>query len=847
MKLWDLSFQELKLRPGRTLLTMLSIVIGVTALVAVGMAVNTARSTFDRMVQSLAGAADLRIEARSGGRFAQTVLDKIEKLPGVEEVVPFLRQNGQMYTDKPGGANEKTKKIRLLLFGVVPANYSRLHDYEIVKGHWFENDDEVLLENGLARGISVEVGDTVTFLTGGGLKKMKVVGLLAPAAGAALTDASVAFWPLATLQDTYPRARGKVSAALVIVKKGADVEQVRSQIRQVLPEEINVVLADKQSGQTQSTRVIVETGLALAALVSVLAMVFVILNTFLMTLSERRRNLAILRVLGAARGQIWWLLLREGLVLAIVGSLIGLMIGYSIAVLIVRGMEIGFQVTLPAPQLTPLWVFLAVAQGVGLVVVSVLYPAHRATTITPREGLRRDLATPADKGFGRWPALVGVALVLAALVLFRYQSMTRLPLQVTVIGPVLLLLAAVFLFPLIMTHGVQFVGAGVQLLWPVPGQLAQEQLLRHRTRTYLTWAILFVAIVGAYALGDVLMEAMSDVHTWCNQTARCDFILRAAMPGEQADETPAMPLELKERITGIRGITRVIAVRFVTVSAGDKRLVAIARQFPPDADLPLVIHEKIPSAEVREQLLQGGIVMGAIAAQQLGVGPGDEIEIELSEKKHTFAIIATCSVYAMGGFAFYLDYQVAQKVFDIEGADVFVIDADTKVNDHLEAELRVIADKEGAILQSFQDFSTTVDTMLAAVTASLWALLALGFVVALFGNVNTLTMNVLEQTQEIGLLRVVGMTGVQIRQFVMCQALAYALLALVPGLLGGCLLAYLVRRTSQGMFGQDSQVAPNSLMLALVFVVVFLLIIAVAWFPARRAVRVPMLAAIVRE
>jgi putative ABC transport system permease protein len=161
--------------------------------------------------------------------------------------------------------------------------------------------------------------------------------------------------------------------------------------------------------------------------------------------------------------------------------------------------------------------------------------------------------------------------------------------------------------------------------------------------------------------------------------------------------------------------------------------------------------------------------------------------------------------------------------------------------------LRGIADEHGAILQSYQDFSTTIDSMLAGVTASLWALLALGFLVALFGNVNTLTMNVLEQTQEIGLLRVVGMTRGQIRQFVMCQALVYALLALVPGLLCGCLVGYLVRSTSQGMFGQVAHFSPNSLMFALVFVVVFLLIVAVAWFPARRAVRVSMLAAIVRE
>ena len=79
------------------------------------------------------------------------------------------------------------------------------------------------------------------------------------------------------------------------------------------------------------------------------------------------------------------------------------------------------------------------------------------------------------------------------------------------------------------------------------------------------------------------------------------------------------------------------------------------------------------------------------------------------------------------------------------------------------------------------DLVRAVDSLMANVYAAMWAMLAAGFVVAAFGVVNTLTMNVLEQTRELGLSRVVGMTRGQVRSYVISQAALIALVGLLPG------------------------------------------------------------------
>jgi putative ABC transport system permease protein len=112
-----------------------------------------------------------------------------------------------------------------------------------------------------------------------------------------------------------------------------------------------------------------------------------------------------------------------------------------------------------------------------------------------------------------------------------------------------------------------------------------------------------------------------------------------------------------------------------------------------------------------------------------------------------------------------------------------------------------------------------------------------GFVVASFGLVNTLTMNVLEQTRELGLMRIVGMTRFQIATYVLSQAAVLGVVGLLPGAAAGELTAYVTNRVSTPLFGHPVVFHSRPEVVIGCVAVGLMLSIAAACLPASRAAR----------
>ena len=105
------------------------------------------------------------------------------------------------------------------------------------------------------------------------------------------------------------------------------------------------------------------------------------------------------------------------------------------------------------------------------------------------------------------------------------------------------------------------------------------------------------------------------------------------------------------------------------------------------------------------------------------------------------------------------------------------------------------------MFQSYLDLVRVIRDTLNGVVGGLWAVLVLGSVIAAFGLINTLAMNILEQTSEIGMLRVVAMTRWQIRRMILAQALIMGIIGIVPGVLTGIWIHYVINLTTMPVTG----------------------------------------------
>ena len=238
-----------------------------------------------------------------------------------------------------------------------------------------------------------------------------------------------------------------------------------------------------------------------------------------------------------------------------------------------------------------------------------------------------------------------------------------------------------------------------------------------------------------------------------------------------------MPESLVNELRAIEGVSNVDSLRYISGSIlsaqledGKQQVMVFVRDFTDKGNLPLVIKAGDP-ATLRQRLWPKAKWCWAPSWPPPRTSSvGDEITLETREGPKQLRVAATTTAYMVGGMVVYMEGKTARRLLNVEGVDMYIVNAKRRDRRPRHARLKPICDQNGLMLHSFADLPQHVDEMTAGVIASLWGLLALGLIVGAFGIANTLTMNVLEQTRELALLRVVAMTRWQVRKTILSQA-----------------------------------------------------------------------------
>ena len=307
-----------------------------------------------------------------------------------------------------------------------------------------------------------------------------------------------------------------------------------------------------------------------------------------------------------------------------------------------------------------------------------------------------------------------------------------------------------------------------------------------------------------------------------------------------------MPESLADDILKLPGVVGVESVRFVSGQADQQSMMVIVRDFSLAPHVPLNL-EQGSSDDVRRRLLEGEVVIGTALAERLHRHAGDSIVLDTPDGPRPLRIAGVVNEYLVGGLIVGMDRAIARKLLHVEGADAFMIHADPPRIQQTRPALEDWCRQHGLLLQSYGEFGRLVDDMLAGVMGSLWVLLGLAMTVAAFGIVNTLSMNVLEQTREIGLLRVVAMTRGQVRKTILWQAAVMGLIGLLPGAAAG-IGAGLIEHTTVFILGHRVEfVVYPSLVVSAFAAAMIVVLAAAAPDPARRAARLQLATAIQQE
>ena len=840
--LWKFSLRAIRMRPGRSTLTLLSVVIGVAAVVAVSIGTNTTRRAYRETFAAAAGRAQLEVVGAGGKFFDAEIFKSVRSVPGIKAAAPLLQQ--------PTYLDINSRHVLTEVLGVDPSLDRQVRDFEIKKdkGKYFtkERPENVLLEVSFAESLGASVGKKVRLRVPRSdlnfQQQMYIGGLMETRGDVARRLTGTVYMRLDVAQYLFAKGEKKLSSIQIVLKDDAKLADVQAAIAKKLPANVLVRQPATRSDQMEETLMSTEAGLGLATAFSLLLAAFIILNVFLMSVGERRRPLAIMRAVGATRRQIAWVLLRESLAMGTLGTILGVLAGLGGASILTQAMSKVLQVNLPSMILTPMPFVWATSFGFGLSLVGSAIPAWRASRLTPMEAL--GTVAPGDME-GDSKVMIGVGLLTTGVASgFLIGVLTgRLPLEFGVWSGVFFLLGLVMLLPAALEPATRLAAWVLHWGFHVETRLARRQILRHRARTTLTVGVLFLAISTGIGLANAILDNVRDVRNWRRAAFSADFFVRPLSLSTSGNSAPGLPRELDAEIRKIPDIKSIEAGRRVKGNVAGRSVTVVARDFLNPEALNLNL-ENAEAKDVHEKLQNGEVVLGTVLAQRTNLKAGDMVPIETNEGIKEVRIAALSNEYLEGGMLVYMHRETARKLLDIEGADLYIVRVEKSKQVAVGKRLEALANKYKVMVNSTSDIVKLVDNMIMGIEGALWGVLVLGFVVAAFGVVNTLTMNVLEQTRELGLLRIVAMTRRQVRRTILVQAMIIGLIGLVPGMLAGTGVAYLMYLGTQPTTGHAIQFIFRPELLLSSLAVALAIVIVSALIPAERAARLDLVDAL---
>ena len=840
MSLDGLALRSLRARPLRTALSILGVALGVAVLFA-GLATNAGiEASIDGTVRELVGRAELRVAAFGESGLSGATVTTIAGTPGVAVAAPALERRTYLMPDLAAGT---ALPPPVTVLGIDPAVDGQVHELTLVAGAPLRAADEpsALITERLAEQDGLTVGSQLTMQGSGDPVDYRVIGIIAgdgPLTGAFGRTVVV---PLRTAQAVFGDTG--VSRVDIGLAPGADAAAVSASLETRLVTEPYVLSSPQDlAASLRASTADFQATTGLIAAVALFAGAFLIFNTLSMTVSERFREVGLLRAAGARRRQVMRYVLAQALVLGVVGALLGLVLGVLLAMAMVAFVGTVGSVTLDGPALPLDVVAVALLVGVGVTLAAALEPARRASRIQPVEALKARLDLPAARTARlRWLAAVFIAVALVGVLVLPRSAGAGGVGQALLIYAVLLV--GTLLIPFLLPVMTRIAGAPFALLLRVEERLARSAVNRDPSRTTLTLGGLTIGLAMIVALGGVGQNARAAAAGWIADVVPGELVLTSIRPvapdeGIVGDITTSVP-----------NLARVSPIATFDVALDGTRTDAAAvvgADMAADGRLAFVAGDR--GAALAALDAGGSTILPAALAERLGLTVGQTLTVPTTDASSLdlrVAGIVERSIPGKAGEAMLVGWPDASGHLGVAGADVFAVRFAPGAPPAAHEALQGMANQLALEIVPLDRIEGAISDALGRTFGLFDALAAVAVLIAALGIVNTLTMNVIERVREIGILRAAGMTRRQVWRSVVIEAgvlgLAGALLGIVLGLIVGGLMVVM----AGGRIDPAAGIPWAVIVLALVLGIVVAMLAAA--YPARIASRLSIVRAVQYE
>ncbi|MCA0253649.1 MAG: FtsX-like permease family protein [Actinobacteria bacterium] len=751
------ALRELRYHPSRFVATLVAIAISVAFMVGSSVIVATEQRGVEHQQSLPIAGADVVVQV--GNDADGTALR--QALEGLDEVA--AAEASLTYGD---GLRYDTTTAFLNLIGLPSAPFRWS---ELVEGRWPEAAGEIALSRGAAGALGVKVGDTG--LRTSGDQTLTVVGLTGEPNSLFVQTGYLA---RAAFVDLGFDPELGMGTWLVRGQPGVDPTRLVAAIQQVAPKGTDVQTAaalrtEAVEQLTDGFEAFRNLLWAFAAIAAVVGMI-TIANTFTILLAQRRRQIGLLRAVGAAGSQVRNRFLLEAIALGVMGAGLGVLLGIGLAAIgaAITG-SLYWGLALPATDLA-----IAFAAGLLITVAAAYLPVLRGTRVRPLEALQPEPTVEERRRAGWLRGVICGVLAVSGLGLALWGLGQEEPVLPAVGGAAVLALGVLFGAPLFVPWLLRGLGALVAPLGVTP-RLAAQNAVRNPRRASATATALMLAVGLIVTLQVGTASVRATILEQIDQSRPVD----AAVFAWGHDQS--VPAELQEQLARVRGVDGAVPLDLTT--ADFTRGTEVYEQLTVIGFDPAIAEVAVgaPATVGDDEILVSSRSEAAKDGQRVTL-TGSEGSVELTLIRSQVlelgdVMVSSATLQKLGGVVpdalLWLSIPDRSQAISAVGQILELVG---------EGEFGVT----GGVIEAAQ-----IEEILNLLLLITTALLAVAVLIALVGVSNTLGLSVLERTRESALLRALGLQTRSLRSMLLIEALLLAGVGVLVGIAAGVFFGWL--------------------------------------------------------
>ncbi len=817
-------------QPGRALLILFAVALGVASVVAIDLAGNAAAGSFHSSIETLAGKSTFEVTAAGG--VPDSVVARLAKLPYALRISPRIEDHAMVVA-----TGQNVPLIGIDMIGAAnDANLSRIEPAQVKEGLRHINDPDAIW---VTRGLAKTVGVHLSLLIDDHTRTYVVRGILP---GSAQVNGDAILMDIGAAQAATGKL-GRVDRILIRTPAQGDFATWENRLRAALPAG---VLLNAQGAETAANRRMLAAfrwNLRVLSYIALLVGAFLIYSSLSVSVVRRRPDIGTMRALGASRNAVLLAFLAEAAAFGALGSLLALPLGRLLAAGAVRMLSTTVNAlyvsSRPGPMsITAGSIALALVVGIGASCLSALAPAREASMVPPTEAMARGRREYDVEVQRKRDALIALALAVCGVAATQAPEIGGKPMM-GYLAALLFVAASALLTPFALHAAMSACSGLMRRLIGVEGLLASRSLGGSLRRTSVLVAALATAVAMMTSVGIMVGSFRQTVLTWMQNELPADLYLRPA-GWSGGDQHPTMSPAIPDRIAQVPGVESVRRLRAYNIQyQGLPATLAGAQPNPPGQQQSLQFLSGLRAGDVMRKLASGNFaVVSEPFANKHHVKPGMSITLPLGQQKVTFRILGVFYDYGDEAGLILVNWNTLLRYLPNPAPSNLAVYLAPGANlQQTRVAIQKAIGNSDVLLFSNREIRRQGIRVFDQTFAITYALQVISILVAVGGIAGSLVSIVIDRRREFGVLRFLGATGRQIRGLILVEAGLIGILASALGLaLGVVLSLVLVFVINKQSFGWTIQFHWPVAVLLSSMAIVYVATVLAGLYPARLAV-----------